>query len=236
MTSAITVANRPPKARRARRPGCRRSAARRCPGRSSLVPSQCSRARAGEGLERPSSGSCGAMSGAKIGDEHVDREDDDADPGLLAAPDHLPPRLGLLGVADLLHGLALVRLPLGHEVRSPLAVGIGVGCLGPASFMPSLHAGRARRRAGRRPGWPPARRRRQQHQRLQQRIVLVLDRLTHEPAEARVVEDRLDEDRAAEHAAEGEREAGDAGQQRVAGGVPQRDVRSGRPLALASRM
>ena len=73
---------------------------------------------------------------------------------------------------------------------------------------------------------------RQQHERLQQRVVLVGDGLAHEPAEAGVVEDGLDEDRPAEHPTERQREAGHAGQQGVARGVLQRHVAVGQALGL----
>ena len=50
--------------------------------------------------------------------EHVDREDDEADARLAAAPDDLPPGLGALDLRDLLDGAGLGRVALGHRVAS----------------------------------------------------------------------------------------------------------------------
>ena len=76
-----------------------------------------------------------------------------------------------------------------------------------------------RRRRRRRRGSQEHRDDDQQEERLHERVVLVLDGLQEHAADARVVEDVLDEDGAADDEAERHREAGEVGQDRVAPGV-----------------
>ena len=72
---------------------------------------------------------------------------------------------------------------------------------------------------------------REQHeQRLHQRVVGVLHRVVEQVAQARVVEDVLDQDRAGDHEAERHREAGQVGQHGVARGVVEHDPSVGQTL------
>jgi hypothetical protein len=65
---------------------------------------------------------------------------------------------------------------------------------------------------------------------LHERVVLALHRLQEHEADAGVVEDVLDQDRAADHEPERHREAGQVRQDRVAGGVVEHDPPAGQAL------